>query len=210
LNTKDLLMNVLRMFRVALASAAVLLGTNAFANTITFTGRSTDGDPLPATFDGFSWSQVSTVSCGVAGGLTGYCFGQNPGDTGNIVAYLTLTPPAPGSTGSITWIPETDAPYFKLLSADLAAFKSGGEIVVEGTGILGSFSQVFNAGVSRIQADFGWDGLTQVTIRSTRNDNPWVLDNFKYEVSAVPEPSTWAMMGLGLLGLAAVRLRRRS
>ncbi len=200
-------MNVHRMFRLALASAAVLLGTSAFANTITFTGRSTDGDPLPATFDGFSWSQVSTVSCGVAGGLTGYCFGQDPGETSNIVAFLT--PSAPGSTGSITWIPGTDAPYFKLLSADLAAFKSGGEIVVEGTGVLGSFSQVFNAGVSRIQASFGWDGLTQVTIRSTRDDNPWVLDNFKYEVSAVPEPSTWAMMGLGLLGLGMAARRRR-
>ncbi len=39
----------------------------------------------------------------------------------------------------------------------------------------------------------------------------WVADDFRFqEVSSVPEPSTWAMMGLGLFGLAAFARKRKA
>jgi hypothetical protein len=36
------------------------------------------------------------------------------------------------------------------------------------------------------------------------------LDNFTYEVAAVPEPSTWAMMILGFAGIGFMAYRRKS
>ena len=38
--------------------------------------------------------------------------------------------------------------------------------------------------------------------------NRYYAGNFQFDAAAVPEPGTYAMMGLGLLGLAALRRRR--
>jgi hypothetical protein len=62
----------------------------------------------------------------------------------------------------------------------------------------------------------GWTGLTGFEIAvvdETGNPLPnpvasWVLDNV--EVTAVPEPGTWATMGLGLFGLLLLRRLRRA
>lgn len=37
----------------------------------------------------------------------------------------------------------------------------------------------------------------------------WVMDNFRYSVAAIPEPSTWALLGAGLACLGVAARRRR-
>ena len=36
------------------------------------------------------------------------------------------------------------------------------------------------------------------------------IDSITFDAAAVPEPSTWALMGLGLIGLVAVRRRKKA
>lgn len=41
------------------------------------------------------------------------------------------------------------------------------------------------------------------------SDDAWAIDNVSYNASAVPEPSTWALIGLGFAGLAFAGCRGR-
>ena len=47
------------------------------------------------------------------------------------------------------------------------------------------------------------------TITNLGND-AWGIDDVSYNISAVPEPATWAMMILGFLGIGFLGYRRSS
>jgi hypothetical protein len=59
----------------------------------------------------------------------------------------------------------------------------------------------------------GWTGIDQLTFTDGRTENV-LLTNFDVTtgsgVSAVPEPSTWAMMILGFAGIGFAAYRRKS
>jgi PEP-CTERM motif len=77
----------------------------------------------------------------------------------------------------------------------------------------GSIVESFSTSVGATANDFyGFSGIAFDSIRVTSNDNDFFLiDNVQFgAVSAVPEPSTWAMLILGFAGVGYMAYRRRS
>lgn len=53
-------------------------------------------------------------------------------------------------------------------------------------------------------------GMSRITFDDFTDGNGYVLDDLRYTVGAVPEPSTWALMMVGLGGLASIHRRKRA
>jgi hypothetical protein len=68
------------------------------------------------------------------------------------------------------------------------------------------------AGIFGLQTfSFNETDLTSVVFTPTTTQGPWIqFDNVGVNVSAVPEPSTWAMMILGFAGIGFMAYRRKA
>lgn len=101
--------------------------------------------------------------------------------------------------GNVIRFSAVDGGSFNLLGLDFS-----GDLLVEGqVGGLQTLSQQLMASdLASFSFSPAWSGLSQVTF-SVNADS--VIDS----ISAVPEPAGWALTGLGLLGLALQRRRRR-
>jgi hypothetical protein len=90
---------------------------------------------------------------------------------------------------------------------DGACRAPGQKVTVEGwrDGVLQYTSTVWASNQERAHYDFGFNTIDRVVFRSNEGlelcCNHIVLDNISYSVPAVPDPSTWLLMGLGTLAL---------
>ena len=101
--------------------------------------------------------------------------------------------------GSQIGFAAVDGGLFKLLGLDYS-----GDLLVEGyIGGIQTLSQhLMGSSLASFSFSPVWSGLSQVTFLVNADS---VVDS----ISAVPEPVSWALTGLGLLGLAAQRHRSR-
>lgn len=211
-----LALSLLSMTAISSAQAAVItfdelaLGTGATAYA-----------PLAADYQGFNWSNFQALN--TAGGywdLSGYVPGSVSGD--NV-----------GFNGGGTTASFSSASAFTLNSFDLtAAWRDNLTVTVRGSGNPGGdyVATLTPSAIAATSYTVNWTGITSVTFEasggthhpdygtgsgqnfSVSDFSHFAIDNITYNVSAVPEPESYAMLlaGLGALGFIGKRRRRQS
>ncbi|MGI4756978.1 MAG: Npun_F0296 family exosortase-dependent surface protein [Janthinobacterium lividum] len=205
--------------RLSIFAAAALL-TGSLAAHATMTYNATPSTTTPPNGLVSSYSGVTTLnfdgSTALPFGFTGGTVVQTSssgnyaapnGDTSNF--YIVGT--APNFMGSATFSPGAAYNYFGLYwgsidSANTLTFLSNGTQVgsISGSQLLANypntneFVDVFFAG-----------GTTYDSVAFTTPNPNFELDNVTYgNVAVTPEPSTFVMLGTGVLGVAGVIKRR--
>jgi hypothetical protein len=188
------------------------------ATTLTFETLSAEGDAIPGGYAGFDWSGAGFGTVGTVMGCLGplaigYCLGDSS-NTLNTVAYdFAETSQLPSV---IAWV-GASAPYFELLGADFGTAAGTQNLTVRGYRGPGPalFTDTFSVAASGVVSRTfnGWIGLSRIEIEGvitgpSAGKTPWVLDNFSFQASSIPEPSAWTLLAAGL-GLVALARRPR-
>lgn len=168
-------------------------------------------------YDGFTWSNFLTIDDSISAGNFA---------NGVVSAHNAVFSGGEFGGGSQITGGFKSASTFTFNSAFLAPGWLGGQgVVVEG--LLGGSVTHSNAltlamGLAQ-QFNFNWAGIDEVRITPVAgsatsdpfgcgsfNCTQFVVDNIVVNapIPAVPEPATWAMMGLGLAGLGWMRRRK--
>lgn len=197
----------------ASANAAVitfnnLAGTNMPGN-IAVTQQYTNFFRATATVDGFNFrgnSDSIIMRSGYNGATDAGPYAYNGTDFLMFTNLMTVTSQtgAPFSVQSLDlkdWVNSVTNPT-------VTGYFSNGGTISKTLSINATYNQSINIGndFSKYALD-GFTGLNRFTITASSN---WLaMDNVTVNSSAVPEPGTLAVFGLGLAGLAALRRRKQ-
>ena len=191
-------------YRYAILSlAAAFVSTSAMADVITFdgVGPGVGSHPVPSPYQELNYSISAPNGLYYLGYGDPRYAGENNLFDSNYQDTTTLT--------TINGKP------FAIQSIDLAEMYLGSRPPTEPTTFIGTLfgggtvTQTFDVSNTSFQTYlFGgnFSGLTSVSWTAT-TDTPQFAN---INVSAVPEPSTWAMMILGFAGLGFMAYRRKS
>lgn len=194
-----------RFIITCLFVAISLITNNASATTISF-----DDLSAPAMFSGTDPLTDEYASLGVifSGPVNGYGgavlalagnFGVNPHSGSNFLAF---------NREGYAVDPETLT--FTSLVNSVSIFAAGGR--AEDTFIMRAFDSSRNLLATDTVLTQGWDLLSVFSATGIKyvdliqqGDNAFVYDDLSFSAAAVPEPSTFLLFGLGLLGAGLLR-----
>ncbi|HEY4547223.1 MAG TPA: PEP-CTERM sorting domain-containing protein [Pedomonas sp.] len=197
------------LLSVAAIAASVLTAAPASAVILGFDDISTDYEAVvPNGYGGFNWSNFLLVHKDLFPG-SGYDHGTVSGD---FTAVNGWSNPA-----SIT----VDSGTFSFESAWFTGAWDVMTLTIEGFtdhDNVADFTASFEWGTDMpYHFEAGWNGLQRLTISATTiaSDVPtWVaIDDLEInldQTTEVPEPLTIGLLGMGLLGVAGARRRRRT
>lgn len=228
----------MRFIYALAASAAITMATPASAATVFTDGFEFDAPALTVT-NLTNWTVTSGVSVDVVGTPNAFSIGVTPPASGNVID-LDGTPGPATITSNASLNLGFNAGDLVTFSFDVGGAQRGSVAdnfqailfldpsKVSGLTGTGLTSTGFGSTANSIFSSVSIPGSTAFTTSSisfiatgagtirmafgtTSADNIGpLLDNVRLDVSAVPEPATWAMMllGLGFVG-GAMRARRR-
>jgi len=177
----------MRKISLALVAAVLALGFGrASAETVTSTFLEADGGVTTGLYSGI-------VKITISG------FGQSRGSDLNDAFYL-FDPQSPAVH---------DSSYYQLAFATSALFPFGPDLDAF-LSIIGGLPTYNAAHVYSFDLDTGAVAPTQLHFGVSDGNFSDNSGQFLITVSAVPEPSTWAMMILGFGGLGFLAYRRRN
>ena len=164
------------------------------------------------TIDGVTWSLVSGVAETEKGSLTNV-YAAPLGMGTNPLTGTTYMSVEGGGTEMATWnTPQTSLALYwgsidgdgniNSLSISMGAYTLTGVELATTFGADGNGNQVSPLGNQLVRIT-GLDPFTTATFSSTANA-------FEFSLASVPEPSTWAMMAIGFVGLGYAAFRRNS
>jgi hypothetical protein len=190
-----------RFFAMVVVALAMSMGPKAHADIVNFDDSVGNSLANISGSPGYVFSDQGltfTINSGFALGVWG---GNSPNSNGtNNVIF------AGAASDSIT-ITKSGGGLFDLTSFDMAIswYDSNPTEIITVNGSPLEISQTLTT------YNFNLTGLSQVDISGMPSDfGYWSADNIVFNVSAVPEPSRWAMMLLGFAGIGFMAYRRKS
>ncbi|MDW5416077.1 PEP-CTERM sorting domain-containing protein [Iodobacter sp. CM08] len=172
-----------------LLALSLAISSTVFAKVINFDDLPSTGDPITGLYNGFTWNNVFTDGNYTAATISGHNVAFNGyGDP----ASFSSTNPFQLNDLYVSMATLSGITHFEGYVGNTLTFHS--DIAAQTT--------------SATHAIFNWSGLNKVVFYSTGPfANSSLLDNINV-TTPVPEPETYALLGLGLIALFSTRKRR--
>ena len=206
---------------VALGSVSV-----AQADVITFDDTGDSGPGIPAGYGGFNWEKLTPDGATAFRILDVTSILSNPdyAGTGYLNSLVSSDFVAFNNHGDPAWMSSITGPFDFNGVYFTAAIRDGLNIAVNGylDGSLLYSSTVVVDTTSPSWFEFNYSGVDELSFTSfggtvapgapfPDSTDPrfhFAMDNFTFNATSVPEPSTLALLGLGLAGMGLARCRK--
>jgi len=197
---------------LSIATLVVSMASTAGATVLDFEGLITsDSGPIPAGYGGFTWNSTYLLSDNSYTGAWGNTYGSPSGeyaafssgdDDGTRNKTVTSSVSFDFTGAYFTGWAENDLPMGST-AASLIINGYNGATLVDST-IFGLPTDAY----SWVQVDF--IGVTKLEFLTPEYPDYWLMDDFTYNESQIPEPTTLALMGIGLAGIGFARKKKQS